>query len=163
MKITGKGFCHISLRDSSCQNRRKDWNTGTWGRWRTMCGVWLRNGWNMGTGAGADGEGTIGEDSGKKMQWETVWGDRTSSETDIWRGKSRRAIWRDPDGGEVTKERRKGISISSNRACGWIGRKDTGRKKTIAAHGWILEMSTETVLFQQKDKSKRKLPTITWQ
>ena len=34
-----KGFCHISLRDSSYQNHRKGWNIGIWGRWRTMCGV----------------------------------------------------------------------------------------------------------------------------
>ena len=34
-------------------------------------------------------------------------------------------------------------------------------EKAIATHGWILEISVETGLFQQKDKSKRKLPTIT--
>ena len=36
-----------------------------------------------------------------------------------------------------------------------------GERKRFATHGWILEISVETGLFQQKDKSKRKLPTIT--
>ena len=53
------------------------------------------------------------------------------------------------------------IRISGDGSCGRTGRKDTGGEKAIATHGWILEISVETGLFQQKDKSKRKLPTIT--
>lgn len=46
---------------------------------------------------------------------------------------------------------------------GLEGKKDTGGEKATAIHGWILKNRTETGigLFQQKDKSKRELPTIT--
>ena len=64
--------------------------------------------------------------------------------------KSRRIIWRDPDVGESTEERRKRIRISGDGSCGRTGRKDTGGEKAIATHGWILEISVETGLFQQK-------------
>ena len=62
---------------------------------------------------------------------------------------------------KVPKKEGKGYEYPVDGSCGRTGRKDTGGEKAIATHGWILEISVETGLFQQKDKSKRKLPTIT--
>ena len=52
------------------------------------------------------------------------------------------------------------MNIQQSGICrtGW---KDTGREGTPAAHGRILETWKETGLFQQKDKAKGKLLTIT--
>ena len=44
MRITGKVFCHTSLRDSIYQNRRKGWNIGRWGRWRTVIAKRMKHG-----------------------------------------------------------------------------------------------------------------------
>ena len=103
-----------------------------------MCRVWSRNGWSMDTGAGAVEAGIIWQRSWQKnaagscMKWPNVWRNR------YLKKKSRRVIRRDPDVSEGAKERRKRISISGNRACGWTGWKDTGGEKAPAVHGWIL-------------------------
>lgn len=46
---------------------------------------------------------------------------------------------------KVPKKDEKGISISGNRACGWIGWKNTRREKTPAVYGWILGTRKRTV------------------